>query len=160
MQGWLTVENGRVKSNPDNGQAFNVYAGSTATDELYTKLVIEDDVTINAAYGICLFPGSGNAGYSSAIEVYGNIATGGIFVSGNLGNDISTAGDMASSNKIPTVTIYDGAVVNNGTEARHRHERLANVTVNGGTITGSEAIGVKRGTLTVNGGDFNSNGAM
>ena len=160
VQGWLTVENGRVKSNPDNGQAFNVYAGSTATDELYTKLVIEDDVTINAAYGICLFPGSGNAGYSSAIEVYGNIATGGIFVSGNLGNDISTAGDMASSNKIPTVTIYDGAVVNNGTEGQGiAMNGLANVTVNGGTITGSEAIGVKRGTLTVNGGDFNSNGA-
>ena len=160
VQGWLTVENGRVKSNPDNGQAFNVYAGSTATDELYTKLVIEDDVTINAAYGICLFPGSGNAGYSSAIEVYGNIATGGIFVSGNLGNDTSTAGNMVSSNKIPTVTIYDGAVVNNGTEGQGiAMNGLANVTVNGGTISGSEAIGVKRGTLTVNGGDFNSNGA-
>ncbi len=156
--GWLTVENGSVSCT--GGQAFNVYAGPTATGELYTKFVVAKDVTINAAYGICLFPGSGNAGYSSAIEVYGNIATGGIFVSGNLGNDTSTAGNMVSSNKIPTVTIYDGAVVNNGTEGQGiAMNGLANVTVNGGTISGSEAIGVKRGTLTVNGGTFTSNGA-
>ena len=157
VQGRLTVKNGSVDC---DGQAFNVYAGPTATDELYTKLVIEDDVTINADYGICLFPASNSkAGYSSAIEVYGEIERGGIFVSGNLGNDTSTAGNMVSSNKIPTVTIYDGAVVNNGTEGQGiAMNGLANVTVNGGTVSGSEAIGVKRGTLTVNGGTFLSNG--
>ena len=157
VQGRLTVKNGSVDC---DGQAFNVYAGPTATDELYTKLVIEDDVTINADYGICLFPASNSkAGYSSAIEVYGEIERGGIFVSGNLGNDTSTAGNMVSSNKIPTVTIYDSAEVNNGTEGQGiAMNGLANVTVNGGTVSGSEAIGVKRGTLTVNGGTFLSNG--
>ena len=159
-QGRLTVKNGSVASNPTNGQAFNVYAGPDATGELYTKLVIEDDVTINAAYGICLFPEpNSNAGYNSSIEVYGKIESGGIFVSGNLGNDINTAGDMASSNKIPTITIHEGAVVSNGTEGQGiAMNGLANVTVNGGTVSGSEAIGVKRGTLTVNGGTFLSNG--
>ena len=158
VQGRLTVKNGSVDC---DGQAFNVYAAPNAdTAADYTKLVIADDVTINADYGICLFPGSGNAGYNSAIEVYGKIESGGIFVSGNLGNDTSTAGNMVSSNKIPTVTIYDGAVVDNGTEGQGiAMNGLANVTVNGGTVSGSEAIGVKRGTLTVNGGDFNSNGA-
>ena len=158
VQGRLTVKNGSVDC---DGQAFNVYAGPTATDELYTKLVIEDDVTINADYGICLFPASNSkAGYSSAIEVYGEIERGGIFVSGNLGNDTSTAGNMVSSNKIPTVTIYDSAEVNNGTEGQGiAMNGLANVTVNGGTITGSEAIGVKRGTLVVNSGTLISNGA-
>ena len=158
VQGRLTVKNGSVKC---DGQAFNVYAAPTAdTAADYTKLVIEKDVTINADYGICLFPASNSkAGYNSAIEVYGNIATGGIFVSGNLGNDTTTAGDMVSSNKIPTVTIYDGAVVSNGTEGQGiAMNGLANVTVNGGTVSGSEAIGVKRGTLTVNGGTFLSNG--
>ena len=157
VQGRLTVKNGSVDC---DGQAFNVYAGPTATDELYTKLVIEDDVTINADYGICLFPASNSkAGYSSAIEVYGEIERGGIFVSGNLGNDTSTAGNMVSSNKIPTVTIYDSAEVNNGTEGQGiAMNGLANVTVNGGTVSGSEAIGVKRGTLTVNGGTFLSDG--
>ena len=154
--GWLTVENGNVKC---AGQAFNVYAAPTEQNELYTKLVIKKDVTINAAYGICLFPGSGNAGYSSSIEVYGNIDTGGIFVSGNLGNEAATAEAMVESGKIPTVTIHDGAVVNNGNEGQGiAMNGLANVTVNGGTITGSEAIGVKRGTLTVNDGMFTSNG--
>ena len=156
VQGRLTVKNGSVEC---AGQAFNVYAGPDATDELYTKLVIEDDVTINAAYGICLFPGSDKAGYSSAIEVYGKIESGGIFVSGNLGNDTNTAGSMVNSNKIPTITIYDGAVVSNGTEGQGiAMNGLANVTVEGGTISGSEAIGVKRGTLTVEGGTFTSNG--
>ena len=157
VQGQLTVENGSVEC---TGQAFNVYAAPTAdTAADYTKLVIADDVTINADYAVCLFPGSGNAGYSSAIEVYGNIASGGIFVSGNLGNDIDTAGKMVNSNKIPTVTIHEGAVVSNGSEGQGiAMNGLANVTVDGGTITGSEAIGVKRGTLTVNGGTFRSNG--
>ena len=159
VRGWLTVKNGSVKCDPTDGQAFNVYAGPTATEELYTKLVIEKDVTINAAYGICLFPGSGKAGYSSAIEVYGKIESGGIFVSGNLGNDKATAKAMAESGKIPTVTIHEGAVVNNGSEGQGiAMNGLANVTVEGGTISGSEAIGVKRGTLTVEGGTFISNG--
>ena len=159
VRGWLTVKNGSVKCDPTDGQAFNVYAGPTAAKELYTKLVIEKDVTINAAYGICLFPGSNKAGYSSAIEVYGKIESGGIFVSGNLGNDKATATAMAGSGKIPTVTIHEGAVVNNGSEGQGiAMNGLANVTVEGGTISGSEAIGVKRGTLTVEGGTFISNG--
>ena len=151
--GWLTVENGKVEC---AGQAFNVYAAPDASNETdYTKLVIGDTATINAAYGICLFPGSGKAGYSSSIEVYGNIASGGIFVSGNLGNDDTTATAMAESDKIPTITIHEGAVVNSSTEAQGiSMNGLANVTVDGGTITGREAIGVKRGTLTVNGGTF------
>lgn len=156
--GWLTVQNGSVSC---EGQAFNVYSGATAIEDLYTKLVIKDNVTINAAYGICLFPEpNSNAGYRSAIEVYGKIERGGIFISGNLGNDTTTAKAMVqNSDKIPTVTIYDGAVVNNGTEGQGiAMNGLANVTVNGGTISGSEAIGVKRGTLTVNGGTFTSNG--
>ena len=35
---------------------------------------------------------------------------------------------------------------------------LASVTVDGGTVSGREAIGVKRGTLAVNGGTFTSDG--
>lgn len=160
VQGRLTVKNGSVASNPTNGQAFNVYAGPDATGELYTKLVIEDDVTINAAYGICLFPEpNSNAGYNSSIEVYGKIESGGIFVSGNLGNDDENAKAMLESNKLPNIYIYGGAVVSNGIEGQGiAMNGLANVTVNGGTISGSEAIGVKRGTLTVNGGTFTSNG--
>ena len=158
VQGRLTVKNGSVGC---DGQAFNVYAAPTAdTAADYTKLVIAKDAKVDAAYAVCLFPEpNSTAGYNSTIEIYGKLATGGIFVSGNLGNDTSTAGNMVSSNKIPTVTIYDGAVVNNGTEGQGiAMNGLANVTVNGGTVSGSEAIGVKRGTLTVNGGTFLSNG--
>ena len=158
VQGRLTVKNGSVDC---DGQAFNVYAAPTAdTAADYTKLVIAKDAKVDAAYAVCLFPEpNSTAGYNSTIEIYGKLATGGIFVSGNLGNDTSTAGNMVSSNKIPTVTIYDGAVVNNGTEGQGiAMNGLANVTVNGGTVSGSEAIGVKRGTLTVNGGTFLSNG--
>lgn len=158
VQGRLTVQNGSVDC---DGQAFNVYAApraDTAAD--YTKLVIAKGATVDAAYAVCLFPEpNSTAGYNSTIEIYGKLATGGIFISGNLGNDTTTAGDMVSSNKIPTVTIYDDAVVNNGIEGQGiAMNGLANVTVEGGTISGSEAIGVKRGTLTVNGGTFTSEG--
>ena len=161
IHGQVRVSDGKVICPGESGQAFNVFAAPNANGEAdYTKLVIDDDATIHAAYGICLFPEpNSNAGYSSSIEVYGNIANGGIFVSGNLGNDATTAAAMVASGKIPTVTIYDGAVVNNGTEGQGiAMNGLANVTVNGGTIKGSEAIGVKRGTLTVNDGMFTSNG--
>ena len=157
-QGRLTVKNGSVDC---DGQAFNVYAAPNAdTAADYTKLVIADDVTINADYGICLFPEpNSNAGYNSSIEVYGKIESGGIFVSGNLGNDDENAKAMLESNKLPNIYIYGGAVVSNGIEGQGiAMNGLANVTVNGGTISGSEAIGVKRGTLTVNGGTFTSNG--
>ena len=154
--GWLNVKNGSVSC---TGQAFNVFAGPNPTEELYTKLVIERDAVVNAAFAVCLFPGSGYYGYSSSIEIYGKLESGGIFVSGNLGNDTTSATAIVNSGKIPTVYVYEGAVVNNSTEGQGISiNGLANVTVNGGTITGSEAIGVKRGTLTVNGGMFYSNG--
>ena len=158
-RGQLTVQNGDVEC---SGQAFNVYAApaSDGSSDYYTKLTLAKDATIKAAFAICLFPEpNSNYGANSAIEVFGEIENGGIFVSGNLGNDTTSAGNMVTSSKIPTITIYEGAVVNNGTEGQGiAMNGLANVTVNGGTITGSEAIGVKRGKLTVNGGTFISNG--
>lgn len=156
--GELTVQNGSVSC---AGQAFNVYAGPSADcGEDYTKLVVKDDATINAAYAICLF-GNNNtaAGYNSTIEVYGTLETGGIFVSGNLGNKDDTAQAIIKSGKAPNVYIYEGAVVNEGSEGQGiSMNGLANVTISGGTVTGREAIGVKRGTLKITGGTFISDG--
>ena len=157
--GQLTVQNGDVEC---SGQAFNVYAAPASDDssDYYTKLTLAKDATINAAFAICLFPApNSNYGANSAIEVYGEIKNGGIFVSGNLGNDTASAADIVASGKVPTIHIYEGAVVTSSTEAQGiAMNGLAYVTVDGGTITGSEAIGVKRGKLTVNGGTFISNG--
>ena len=155
--GWLTVENGNVHC---DGQAFNVFAASTAQDELYTKLVIKKGVTINAAYGICLFPGSGKAGYSSSIEVYGNIATGGIFVSGNIGGDAGVNEEMRNHmDDLPTVNVYEGAIVSGNTTSQGiALNGLAVVNINGGLVEGTEAVGVKSGILKVNGGTLVANG--
>ena len=158
-RGQLTVQNGDVEC---SGQAFNVYAApkNDESTDYYTKLTLAKDATINADFAICLFPEpNSNHGANSAIEVCGEIKKGGIFVSGNLGNDTDSAAAIVASGKVPTITIYEGAVVNNGTEGQGiAMNGLAYVTVDGGTITGSEAIGVKRGKLTVNGGTFISNG--
>ena len=155
--GWLTVENGNVHC---DGQAFNVFAASTAQDELYTKLVIKKGVTINAAYGICLFPGSDKAGYSSSIEVYGNIATGGIFVSGNIGGDADVNEEMRNHmDNLPAVNVYEGAIVSgNDTSQGIALNGLAVVNINGGLVEGTEAVGVKSGILNVTGGTLVANG--
>ena len=157
--GQLTVQNGDVEC---SGQAFNVYAAPASDDssDYYTKLTLAKGATINADFAICLFPEpNSNHGANSAIEVYGEIKNGGIFVSGNLGNDTASAAAIVASGKVPTIHIYEGAVVSNSTEAQGiAMNGLVYVTVDGGTITGSEAIGVKRGKLTVNGGTFISNG--
>ena len=154
-KGILTVRNGVV----DNaGQAFNVYGNVQTSNVEYAKLIIAQDATIKADYGICLFPAmdSNTVGYGASIDIYGKIEEGGIFVSGNLGNN----GDMLVEGNIPTITIHDGAVVKEGSEGQGiAMNGLAKVIVEDGAyISGNEAIGVKRGFLTVYGGEFVSDG--
>ena len=154
-KGILTVRNGVV----DNaGQAFNVYGNVQTSNVEYAKLIIAQDATIKADYGICLFPAmdSNTVGYGASIDIYGKIEEGGIFVSGNLGNN----DDMLVEGNIPTITIHDGAVVKEGSEGQGiAMNGLAKVIVEDGAyISGNEAIGVKRGFLTVYGGEFVSDG--
>jgi hypothetical protein len=156
--GELLIQNGNIAGG--NQQALNVYGSATAGAENYSVLTIANDVAVTAdVFGVCLFgpTATAPAGYGAVINIAGSVSTNGngsdgaVFVSGNLGKNIS--GDM--NNKIDilgTVTSQsDAAIALNGN---------ATVTVDdGATITGNTAIAIKRGTLNVTGGTIRSTGA-
>ncbi len=155
--GNLTIKNGTVAGGAE--QALNVYGSATSTTN-YSVLTINSDVTVTAdVYGVCLFGPtySSKPGYGAVINIAGTVTTtgdsknGAVFVSGNLGNNIS--GDMNNiiniTGKVTSST--DAAVALNG-----------NATVNileGSEITGYTAIAVKRGVLNVEGGTIHATGA-
>ena len=162
LKGNLTIKNGTVKH--EKGQALNVY-GSKSDQAKYSVLKIEEDVTIEAAYGICIFPEYEGStpklyGYGIIVDVEGKINQGGIFVSGNLGNSSESSNKLSQSNNVPVVNVRSGAVVNN-TSPDQGIAMNGYAVVNvyeGANIKGNEAIGVKRGQLNIYGGTFQAIG--
>ena len=152
----LTVQNGTINGN--DKQVFNVYGRTENGEGNYSVLTIAANAEIvNAGYGICVFPASGTAGYDTEVNLNGSI-TGrhGIFVSGNLANtDSEASNEMIASNVIN---------LGNGSSIRTTDQAIAmngGATVNvadGATLIGSEAIGLKRGTLNVTGGTLRATG--
>ncbi|MCD8324748.1 MAG: InlB B-repeat-containing protein [Clostridiales bacterium] len=156
--GSLTVQNGTVTGS----QPFNVY-GSETDEANYSVLTIASTATIkDASWGICLFPvtNSKMLGYGAVINIYGKLdnCNTGIFVSGNLGNSAETAESMASSSNASVVNVYEGAVFTTSNQCIPMNG-YAIVNIYGGSLTGSEAIGVKRGVLNVYGGTLTATGA-
>ena len=154
--GELTIQNGNV--NGGNQQALNVYGSSDASAINYSVLTIANDVNVTAdEYGVVLFGKTATTnGYGAVINIAGKVQTtgtgaeGAVFVSGNLGQNVS--GDMNNfiniTGKVTSDT--DAAIALNG-----------NATVNveeGAEITGNTAIAIKRGTLNVTGGTVAATG--
>jgi len=161
LNGNLTVQNGTIS---DVSQPLNVYGGTDSTLSNYSVLTVEEDVTISGAdWGICLFPDSSSSmlGYGAVINMYGTIINEedscGIFVSGNLGNSSETASAMAASSNASVVNIYGTITTGNQAVAMNGYA-IVNV-YDDAEITGSEAIGVKRGVLNVYGGTLTATGS-
>ena len=165
LQGDLTLRNGTVKPNTTS-QPINVY-GAGETTGGSSELTVEDDVTIEAVFGICIFPeaSSGNKyGYNATVNVYGNVtgSSGGVFVSGNIGADPDVNDDMQDNpDNLPVLNIYDGAEVSGADSSQGvALNGLAVVNIyDGATVTGTEAVGVKSGILNVYGGTLTAVGA-
>ena len=144
--GKLTVKNGIV--NCEGGQPLNVYGSATAGAENYSVLTIAEDVTVSGAYGVCMFgpTASSKAGYGAVINVAGTLngTSGTVFVSGNLGQNITE--DM---HNVINIT----GTVNGNDDAGVAINGLATVNVkSGANITGNTGIAIKRGTLNVEDG--------
>ena len=164
----VTIENGTVTN------VGTAKAGTGANDTALTiypggKLTIAKDATVKGSWvGITSNP-INKACDDASLTVYGTVeglvdSTGngggiGIFSSGN-----TTTGSGLS------VTIKDGATVKGAHGADPTSTSNADgqgigmnghctVTVEGGTISGDEAIGQKAGNLVVNGGTLNGTGA-
>ena len=139
--GNLTIQNGNVVNT--DGQPLNVYGSDTQGAQNYSVLSVARDVTVTGKYGVCVFGKTASTnGYGAVVNVEGKlIANNGIFVSGNLGNNV--AADMNNIVNISgTLTSEsDVAVALNG---------WATVNVQSGAkITGNTGIAVKRGVLNV-----------
>lgn len=148
--GKLTISNGTIQCT--GGQALNVYGSDDSSAQEYSVLTVNNNVTVNGAYGVCLFGKTASTnGYGAVVNIKGNInANEGVFVSGNLGNKSTLDNSCNVINITGTINGGELGVAVNGSS-----------TVNvksGANITGGTAIPVKRGQLNVTGGTISATG--
>ncbi|MCC8081413.1 MAG: hypothetical protein LIO80_05340 [Lachnospiraceae bacterium] len=160
--GSLTVKNGTIAAGGTSPQQlFQVYGSATDTAN-YSVLNIESDAIISGAYwGICLYPVSSSSklGYGAVINMEGTITSEngvGIFISGNLGNSADTANAMAASSNVSVVNVT-GTINTSGPGIAMNGYAKVNVSTPA-SITGQQAISVKRGVLNVTGGTLTATG--
>lgn len=158
-KGNLTVKNGTVKA----GQALNVYGSANEADANYSVLTVAENVTLDADYCVCVFPKNNDVklGYGIVVNMNSKDAKGILFVSGNLGNSQATAEAMSKSANAPVININSGAVID-GTTVEGQGVAINGyakvIVADGAKISGTEAIGIKRGELVVNGGELRAYG--
>ena len=165
-QGKLTVDTGVTILASHMGIRTH---GSQTDIPGYSKVTLNSGATINAAYGIYIYRNDTSTGndahaYGAVVDVYGTIecldashelkgwksnGAPGIFVDGNV---------LDQSGNLMQLHIYEGAkIIAKGAPAIAGNG-MANITINGGTLTGDEALGVKSGNWIINGGTFTANG--
>lgn len=165
-QGTLTVRNGTLTPADSVTQPLNIYGATD--DKANSELNIESNLTIkNATYGICLFndvSGTNGYGYGAVVNFNGKIISGvsgsnGIFVSGNLGNSEDSGSAISNAAHPNVININSGSEIKVTGDQGIAMNGQAIVNVkSGASITGREAIGVKRGVLNITGGTFVGNG--
>ncbi len=170
-QGTLTVRNGTLTPAASVAQPLNIYGAND--DTANSELNIESTLTImDAEYGICLF-GNGVSsdeanygnGYGAVVNFNGKIISDvngstGIFVSGNLGNSKESGSAISNAAYPNVININSGSKIDVTGDQGIAMNGQAIVNVkSGASITGREAIGVKRGVLNITGGTFVGNGA-
>ena len=160
-KGTLTVQNGIVTG----AQPFNVF-GAETDEENNSVLNIAASATIkDATYGICVFgyqSSTNKIGYGSVINLEGKIDSSndavGIFISGNLGAGDDEGSKLANAENPCTVNIKSGGSINVLSQGIAMNGQAVVNVEDGASITGSEAIGIKRGVLNVTGGTFTATG--
>ena len=163
--GDLTIKNGKMTLAGD--QPLNVYGNSA--DGMISHLTVAEDVTVEGGYalGILNMASATYSGtcYGLTVDWYGKaVCDCGLFVSGNIarngdGATESYIQDMVSG-KIakPKINIYATAYIKATEDVAVALNGFAEVNVNGGTLEGREAVGVKRGILNVYDGNLIAHG--
>ena len=157
----VTIKNGTVKN---AYSALSIWGSNNSTAP--TRVTVAEDVTFTeSAFGI-IFTGysekndfTGKTGYA-VLNFNGTITTGDeqcpIFVMGNLGDNTASAeqigenGNQINIGATARITSKEEGIVLNG---------MAKLSVvDGATITGADAITMKRGYLNITGGTFTGTG--
>ena len=182
LHGNLTVTNGKIVS---SSQAINIYGSKDYNDKNtnYTVVTVEEDVEITAGtYGVCVFGGNPDniywpLGFGEVVNFYGKVtAPVGIGNSGNIGMDtykdnlgtveeienLVSGSDCSSCSELmtkygPVLNFYNDAVIEASEQAVY-WPGLGKINVKGGSITGTEAIGIKGGIVNVSGGTLTATG--
>lgn len=145
--GNLTVTGkGTITKNGHN--ALAVWGSDDSTAKDYSVLTVDKDVNLVGKYGVAIFEGNKDS-YGVKVTFAGKIkATDtGIPVQGNIKNENG-----------PEVIIKDGAEIA-GDELGLYSAGNSTWTIGNAKVSGNSALGIKSGTLTVNGGTFIGNGA-
>ena len=154
----LTLQNGSITAPTktatlSGGAAVYVYGSGDSSAKKDSCVVnVESSARLSGYYGILVSgPTYGsNVSYGVTVNVKGTVNDP-LFISGNL-NDASARKDENAT----TINILDGAKMNN--TICMNGEAVVNVD-NGATVTGDDAIAVKRGQLNITGGTFTATGA-
>lgn len=155
----VTIKNGTIKA-PASGAYLNatpVYihgSSDESAEEDYSVLNVESDVVLDGTGGYGMLVSgqkySDNNAYGAEISIAGKME-GPLFISGTIG--ATTA--LSSSGKPIVINIEGGADLND--TLIMNGETTVNV-YEGATITGDDAVAVKRGTLNIYGGTFEAIG--
>ena len=137
-----------VDTSEEKGGVFNYTATPTSSNAAinikadYNEVTIGEGVTVNGAVYV--------AAKNDTLIVNGDI---------NGGNDFAIVTN-GSGTKNPTITVNNGADITSNTIAMYLPAQGGKTTINAGsTVTGTTAVYIKSGELTINGGTIAATGA-
>ena len=155
----LTLVNGTVKLPVEGGSLESTPAYVHGSDDEsaardYSVLNVGSDVVLEGTNGYGMIISgheyTSNASYGATINIEGTV-NGPIFISGNMGAKNALNADANAT----TINVLGGADLND--TVCMNGAAVVNV-YDGATITGDDAVAIKRGTLNVYGGTFEATG--
>ncbi|MDU9376806.1 hypothetical protein McpSp1_14350 [Methanocorpusculaceae archaeon Sp1] len=167
LKGTLDVKKGLLIGynaaplDPKNNFGWTIYVKGSSSDlgESYSNVIIGDNAHVKGyTYAIGIAQ-NGTASYGVTIDVSGNLEgyavdnapydTTGIYINGVVNKTLGN---------VPKITINDSANVTGEGGPGIYAAGYAEWIINGGTISGSEALSIKSGNWTIYGGIFTANG--
>ena len=147
----LTVKNGTINS---DGMVFRVHGDRNPSqgEPINSTLNLESSLNVKAAVNCVWIGGLGAEANIAATLSSSTNAT-------IMGNGQSGQGGQAYNNGGTTINITEGAVITGPSDGFAMYlPQAGECTISGGTITAGTAIGIKSGTLNVEGGTITSTG--
>ena len=151
---------GTITETEDNGySAIMIYGSTENTEEDYSYVKINEGVTLKGWAGIFINKNTQKTAYGVTVDFNGTIDV--VNPDHAAGNAFYINGTIQHSENAPVITIGPNAVI----KAKPTDEGTAiyaagytEMTINGGTFEGDNAMEAKAGKITINGGTFIAQG--
>ncbi|HJJ41857.1 MAG TPA: InlB B-repeat-containing protein, partial [Methanocorpusculum sp.] len=165
--GTLNLESGTFKANStvntNNISLVSIKGSSDKEKSQYSKFILGEDATLitgNNCWAVGMFQSISNTpseGFGIVADIYGKIESnnfGGITINGQL----HPSNNNLTSPNLPNITIHKGAVINTKEAAVYGAGYGIWTFEEECQVTGMEALSIKSGKFTINGGTFTGNG--